>query len=523
MDPTLAWIETKFAAEAGRSRRPTCAPSRPATTTARRPRALPHPLPRPPAKLPPGHLSQDHRQRGRRPRLRGRRAAGRRQLFYGSYPITPASDILHQLPDVKHFGVRTFQAEDEIAAIGAAIGASFGGALGLTATSGPGICAQERGHRPGRHDRAAARHHRRAARRPSTGLPTKTEQADLLQAMFGRNGEVPGRRRGPGHARRTASTSPSRPCASPLKYMTPVIFLSDGYLATGSEPWRIPEPRKLPPISVPTHTDRCSHSSPTTAIRRRLARPWAVPGTPGLEHRIGGLEKADVTGNVTYDPDNHERMTALRAQKVAGIANDIPDRTSRAPSGRPARPRLGLHLRRLSTAAERLQRQGTPSRHAHLRYLNPFPRNLGEVLGPLPARPHPRDQHAASSASSSGAATSSMPWGSTGVRGKPFPVPEVEQAARLLLGRSLTDGPTRDHGARPQAPWMPSARGYASPIALDAQGLRLRPGGRAGARGCGDYSILGADAAGHARLRRTRARTSSSSPASAAPADCRTT
>src|SRR5687768_2008808 len=245
-----------------------------------------------------------------------------RELVYGSYPITPASDILHQLATYKNFGVKTFQAEDEIAAIGSAIGASYGGAMGMTASSGPGIALKSEAMNlavmvelP-----LVVVDVQRAG--PSTGMPTKTEQADLLMAMFGRNSDSP-----------VPIVAPATPAECfdyaieawrlALKYMTPVVYLSDAFLATGAEPWRIPSAADLRDISVSNHTDRASFQ-PYVRDPETLARPWAIPGTPGLEHRIGGLEKADVTGNVSYDPDNHHRMQELRAEKVAGIARDIP-------------------------------------------------------------------------------------------------------------------------------------------------------------------------------------------------------
>ncbi|MGH9723683.1 MAG: 2-oxoacid:acceptor oxidoreductase subunit alpha [Candidatus Acidiferrales bacterium] len=300
-------------------------------------------------------------------------------LFLGSYPITPASDILHELSSYKDFGVTTFQAEDEIAAVTSAIGASYGGALAMTTTSGPGmalkteaiglaiavelplvICDIQRGG-------------------PSTGLPTKTEQADLLQALFGRNSEAPVP---------VLATSTPGDCfwvaleASRIavKYMVPVIVLSDGYLANGAEPWKIPSVEDLPEIPVHFETNPAGfhpyRRNPVT-----LARPWAVPGTPGLEHRIGGLEKQDVTGNVNYEPLNHERMVRLRAAKVEAIASDIPDAV---PEGDPSGDLLivawgstrGPITAALRTAREKGHRIG----HVHLRHLNPLPKNLGEIL-----------------------------------------------------------------------------------------------------------------------------------------------
>jgi 2-oxoglutarate ferredoxin oxidoreductase subunit alpha len=300
-------------------------------------------------------------------------------LFLGSYPITPASDILHELSQYKDFGVITFQAEDEIAAITSAIGAAYTGALGITTTSGPGmalktealglavavelplvICDIQRGG-------------------PSTGLPTKTEQADLLQALFGRNSEAP-----------IPVVAPSSPgdcfwvaleaSRIAIKYMVPVIILSDGYLANGAEPWKIPDVSELPeiPVHFETNTEDFHpyRRNPTT-----LARPWAIPGTPGLEHRIGGIEKQDVTGNINYDPLNHERMVRLRAAKVEAVADDIPDAV---PAGDQSGDLLivawgsthGPITAALKTAREKGQSVG----HVHLRHLNPLPRNLGDVL-----------------------------------------------------------------------------------------------------------------------------------------------
>jgi 2-oxoglutarate ferredoxin oxidoreductase subunit alpha len=307
-------------------------------------------------------------------------------LVYCSYPITPASDILHQLAEMKRFGVRTMQAEDEIAAIGMAIGASFGGALGVTATSGPGICLKSEAiglavmtelplvivdvQRGG----------------PSTGLPTKTEQADLLQAMFGRNGECP--------AAVLAAASPSDCFAMAfeavrlaVRFMTPVFLLSDGYLANGAEPWAIPAVSGLPKIEVRHPTQPNSNGNGEAAhflpYRRdeRLVRQWAIPGTPGLEHRIGGLEKEDVTGNVSYDPVNHQHMVNTRAQKIANIANEIPPLEVLGPEqGHLLVIGWGGTYGAITTAVQRAQRKGRKVAAAHLRYLNPMPKNTGEVL-----------------------------------------------------------------------------------------------------------------------------------------------
>lgn len=302
-------------------------------------------------------------------------------LVYCSYPITPASDILHALAELKRYGVRTFQAEDEIAAVGAAIGASFGGALGVTGSSGPGLCLKSEAiglavmvelpllvidvQRGG----------------PSTGLPTKTEQADLLQALFGRNGESP-----------VAVVAPCSPADCfdmtieavriALRFMTPVILLSDGYLGNGAEPWLIPDINALPRIEI-THPTKPNHDGQFMPYLRdeRLVREWALPGTPGLEHRIGGLEKEDVTGNVSYDPLNHEKMVRIRAQKVANIANEIPPLSVNGPEeGDLLVIGWGGTFGSITTAVNRARRKGLKVASAHLRYLNPMPKNTGEVL-----------------------------------------------------------------------------------------------------------------------------------------------
>jgi len=300
-------------------------------------------------------------------------------LFQGSYPITPASDILHELSQYKDFGVMTFQAEDEIAAITSAIGAAYAGALAITTTSGPGmalktealglavaveiplvICDIQRGG-------------------PSTGLPTKTEQADLLQALFGRNSEAP--------VPVVAASTPAdcfwvaiEACRIAVKYMVPVIILSDGYLANGAEPWRIPKAAEIPAIPV-RFANNPENFLPYRRNPETLARPWAVPGTPGLEHRIGGLEKQDVTGNINYEPLNHENMVRIRAAKVAAIAQDIPDVV---PEGDPEGDLLVVAWGSTAgsiTAAVRAQRaKGRKIGHVHLRHLNPLPSNLGDVL-----------------------------------------------------------------------------------------------------------------------------------------------
>ncbi|MFF4314017.1 2-oxoacid:acceptor oxidoreductase subunit alpha [Streptomyces sp. 900105755] len=306
-------------------------------------------------------------------------------LFLGSYPITPASDILHELSKHKNFGVRTFQAEDEIAGIGAALGAAFGGSLAVTTTSGPGVAlkAETVGLAVSLELPLLVVDVQRGG--PSTGLPTKTEQADLLQAMYGRNGEAPV----PVIAPRTPADcfdAALEAARIALTYRTPVMLLSDGYLANGSEPWRIPELEELPDLRVqfasgPNHTleDGTEVFWPYKRDPQTLARPWAVPGTPGLEHRIGGIEKQDGTGNISYDPANHDFMVRTRQAKIDGI--DVPDIEVDDPDG--ARTLVlgwGSTYGPITAAVRRLRAAGEPIAQAHLRHLNPFPRNLGTVL-----------------------------------------------------------------------------------------------------------------------------------------------
>lgn len=305
------------------------------------------------------------------------------QLFLGSYPITPASDILHELSRHKSFGVKTFQAEDEIAAITSAIGAAYGGSLGVTATSGPGmalkaeamglavmleipllICNIQRGG-------------------PSTGLPTKTEQSDLLQAYYGRNGECP---------MPVISASTPSDCFEAVyeavrisvQHMTPVIFLSDGYIANGAEPWKFPEAKDLPPIEVKFKTELGHHEEIFQPYTRdeNLVRPWAIPGYAGLEHRVGGLEKQNITGNVSYEPDNHQLMVKLRQQKIDKIADDIPEQ--KIDNG-PEEGKLlilgwGSTYGAIKSAVSDLITEGYSVSHVHLRYVRPFPKNLGDIL-----------------------------------------------------------------------------------------------------------------------------------------------
>jgi 2-oxoglutarate/2-oxoacid ferredoxin oxidoreductase subunit alpha len=311
-------------------------------------------------------------------------------LFLGSYPITPASDILHELAKHKRFGVRTFQAEDEIAASGAALGASFGGSLSVTTTSGPGMLlkAETVGLAVSVELPLIVCDIQRAG--PSTGMPTKTEQGDLLAAMFGRNGESP--------VPIVAPASPAdcfnaaiEAARIAVKYRTPVILLSDGYLANGSEPWRVPATASLPDLSAefafaepadPADGGAAGEFEPFRRDPITLARPWAIPGTPGLEHRIGGIEKADITGTISYDPDNHDRMVRLRQAKIDGIAADIPPVEVDDPDG-DARVLVlgwGSTFGSIGAAVRRVRNAGDSVAQAHLRHLNPFPSNLADVL-----------------------------------------------------------------------------------------------------------------------------------------------
>jgi 2-oxoglutarate ferredoxin oxidoreductase subunit alpha len=303
-------------------------------------------------------------------------------IFLGSYPITPASDILHELSRHKNFGVRTLQAEDEIAGVNAALGAAFAGHLGVTTTSGPGIDLKSEtiGLAVSLELPLLIIDIQRGG--PSTGLPTKTEQSDLLHAMYGRHGEAP--------VPIVAAMSPSHcfyaaieAARIALKYRTPVFLMSDGYLANGSEPWLLPDVESLPDISVrfATEANLDGQFMPYLRDPETLARPWAIPGTAGLEHRIGGLEKADVTGNISYDPDNHEHMTRLRAAKVAGIERDIPPVEVDADDGAEVLVLgWGSTYGSIAAAVRRIRARGLKVAQAHLVHLNPFPPNLGEVL-----------------------------------------------------------------------------------------------------------------------------------------------
>jgi len=304
------------------------------------------------------------------------------ELFLGSYPITPASDILHELSRHKNFGVRTFQAEDEIAAMTSVVGAAFGGAMAITTSSGPGIALKQEAMGLAVMTELPLLIINVQRGGPSTGLPTKTEQADLLQALYGRNGECP--------MPVIAARSPAdcfdvmqEAWRIAVRFMTPVMVLTDGYIANGSEPWRIPDFKAMPPIVV-THPDASTngHEFHPYARNERLARPWALPGTPGLMHRIGGLEKQDVTGNVNYEPENHQHMVNTRARKVALVANDIPLQEVSGPQrGKLLVVSWGGTFGACATAVRDVQDAGGSVAHCHLRYLNPFPRNLGELIG----------------------------------------------------------------------------------------------------------------------------------------------
>ncbi len=432
LDPTLRWIEQRFSAKpviAEANTRALKAGYAFGETT-----EMFHTTYRvAPAKLAPGTYRNIT---GNEATALGFVAASRlaqRELVYGSYPITPASDILHQLATYKNFGVKTFQAEDEIAAIGSAIGASYGGAMGMTASSGPGIALKSEAMNlavmvelP-----LVVVNVQRAG--PSTGMPTKTEQADLLMAMFGRNSDSP-----------VPIVAPATPAECfdyaveawrlALKYMTPVMYLSDAFLATGAEPWKIPSTADLPDISVSNHTDRATFQ-PYSRDPETLARPWAVPGTAGLEHRIGGLEKADVTGNVSYDPENHHRMQILRHEKIAGIARDIPPLEVYGPeSGDLLILGWGSTYGAIRSAVERLQAESWSVSHAQMRHLNPMPANTEEVLRSFKRVLVPEVNLGQLSLLLRAKFLIDV-VGYNKVRGKPFRIIEIKQAAEELLGQ----------------------------------------------------------------------------------------
>jgi 2-oxoglutarate ferredoxin oxidoreductase subunit alpha len=372
------------------------------------------------------------------------RLSGKR-LFLGAYPITPASDILHELAKHKNFDVLTFQAEDEIAAMTATIGAAFAGAMAITASSGPGIALKGEGiglaimtelpmivinvQRGG----------------PSTGLPTKTEQADLFQAIYGRNGECP--------MPVIAASSPAdcfevaqEAWRLAVRYMTPVMLLTDGYIANGSEPWRIPKYADLPKIEV-THPGPPSNGDAFLPYQRdeRLARPWAIPGTPGLEHRIGGLEKQDITGNVSYDPANHQHMTNTRAKKVENIANDIPPQKLDGPAtGDLLVLSWGGTYGACATAVHNVQAKGKSVTHCHLRYLNPLPKELGNILSRFKKVLIP-ELNMGQLKAVIRAKYLVDAIGLNKVQGKPFSVAEVVEKIEALLR-----GDTKDSQAKPE-------------------------------------------------------------------------
>ncbi|MFO7178573.1 MAG: 2-oxoacid:acceptor oxidoreductase subunit alpha [Pseudomonadota bacterium] len=355
-----------------------------------------------------------------------------RELVLGAYPITPASDVLHELSKYKHFGITTIQAEDEIAAVCAAIGASYAGNLGVTSTSGPGMALKTEaiGLAVAVELPLVVIDIQRGG--PSTGLPTKTEQADLLQAVYGRNSEAP--------VCVVAAATPGdcfymaiEAVRLAVKYMTPVILLTDGYLANGAEPWKVPNPSDLPKIELRFRTDP-NGFHPFLRDETTLARPWAIPGTPGLEHRIGGLEKDYDSGHISYAPENHERMCRVRAAKVAGIARDIPEQTIEVGSERGKLLVLGWGSTygAIREAVQRCRARGLDVSHAHVRYINPFPRNLGELLRRFDRVLVPElnlGQLVKLIRSEYLVPAESLPK----VQGKPFKVEELEDAIRRLL------------------------------------------------------------------------------------------
>jgi 2-oxoglutarate/2-oxoacid ferredoxin oxidoreductase subunit alpha len=373
------------------------------------------------------------------------RLSGKR-LFLGAYPITPASDILHELARHKNFDVLTFQAEDEIAAMTATIGAAFAGAMAITASSGPGIALKGEGMGLAVMTELPMIVINVQRGGPSTGLPTKTEQADLFQAIFGRNGECP--------IPVLAASSPAdcfeisqEAWRIAVRYMTPVMLLTDGYIANGSEPWRIQKYADLPTIEI-THPGPPSNGDAFLPYQRdeRLARPWAIPGTPGLEHRIGGLEKQDITGNVSYDPANHQHMVNTRAKKVENIANDIPPQKLDGPAtGDLLVLSWGGTYGACATAVHNVQAKGKRVTHCHLRYLNPLPKELGNIMS--------RFQKVLIPELNMGQLKTMIrakylvdAVGLNKVQGKPFSVAEVVDKIEALL-----QGESRDTQAKPEA------------------------------------------------------------------------
>jgi len=382
LEPTLEWIASKFASEPDIKAANELA-FRAGYNLGETTEMFRHTYRVEPARLPEGTYTN---VTGNQALAWGIIAAGqaaRLPVFYASYPITPASDILHELARHRNFGVRTFQAEDEIAAVGAALGAAFAGHLGVTGTSGPGLALKSETMSLGLMTELPLLVIDVQRGGPSTGLPTKTEQADLLMAMYGRHGESP--------LPIVAVATPSDAFDAAIeavriavKYMTPVILLSDGYIGTSTEPWRLPDLADLPDISVPfTIAPNGPDATFLPYLRdaKTLARPWAVPGTPGLEHRIGGLEKEDLTGNVSYAPDNHERMTMLREAKIKGIAADIAPAMVDADDGAEVLVLgWGSSYGVILAGVRRVRARGMKVARIHLRHLNPFPANLGDEL-----------------------------------------------------------------------------------------------------------------------------------------------
>ncbi len=381
LDTSISWVETQFA------KRPEVAAANVASLRAGHnfgftTEAFHHVYNIKPAKLEPGEYTNVTGNTATAWGFIAASQAAKLPLFYGTYPITPASDILHELSKHKNFGVRTFQAEDEIAGAGAAVGAAFAGHLAVTGTSGPGLALKSETislaislELP-----LVVVDVQRAG--PSTGLPTKVEQSDLLFSIYGRHGEAPL----PVLAARSASDAfdvAVEASRIALKYMTPVILLSDNYIANGSEPWQLPDLDALPDISVQFQTEPNSNGGYVPYLRdpETLARQWAIPGTPGLEHRLGGLEKHEVVGNVSYDANNHQLMTELREWKIRNIANDIPELEVDHDVGAELLVLgWGSTYGAIRAAAKRVRKDGLLVDTAHLRYLNPFPANLGDVL-----------------------------------------------------------------------------------------------------------------------------------------------
>lgn len=336
----------------------------------------------PPAKLAPGKY---RKITGNEALAMGMATAARlsnAEVVFSGYPITPASDILHELSKLKHFGVTTFQAEDEIAAMSATVGAAYGGQMAVTASSGPGICLKGEAMGLGMITELPMVIIDVQRGGPSTGLPTKTEQSDLLLALFGRNGESPM----PIIAAQTPGDcfwAIQDALRIAVEFMTPVVLLSDGYIANGAEPWAVPKPADIKPIMANYPAEANSDEGFQPYLRdERLVRPWARPGTPGLEHRVGGLEKKDVTGNVEYSPSNHQHMSDTRARKVANIADFIPKQEVDGPQeGDLLVLSWGGTFGSVRTAVRKAQADGRSVAHAHLRYLNPFPRNLASIIG----------------------------------------------------------------------------------------------------------------------------------------------